>query len=48
MSRSKTTTILMADDDPSHLMLTEAALPAPDSWCTRPATVRKPWSGSPN
>jgi predicted signal transduction protein with EAL and GGDEF domain/DNA-binding NarL/FixJ family response regulator len=26
MSRSKTTTILMADDDPSHLMLTEAAL----------------------
>jgi predicted signal transduction protein with EAL and GGDEF domain/DNA-binding response OmpR family regulator len=26
MSRSTTTTILMADDDPSHLMLTEAAL----------------------
>jgi predicted signal transduction protein with EAL and GGDEF domain/DNA-binding response OmpR family regulator len=26
MTRSKTTTILMADDDPSHLMLTEAAL----------------------
>jgi predicted signal transduction protein with EAL and GGDEF domain/DNA-binding response OmpR family regulator len=26
VKRSKTTTILMADDDPSHLMLTEAAL----------------------
>lgn len=26
MKHSKTTTILMADDDPSHLMLTEAAL----------------------
>ncbi len=26
MTRSRTTTILMADDDPSHLMLTEAAL----------------------